>query len=96
MVVSEIKLYELLKARIGEREAEAFVEILENKVDKKLEEKKATFALKEDIYQLTNEMKDEMIKMKSELLKTIYLTSVGQFLAIVASVVSLLLLFLKK
>ncbi len=40
MIVSEIKLYELLKARIGVQEAEAFVEILENKVEKKLEEKK--------------------------------------------------------
>lgn len=28
-VVSEIKLYELLKAKIGEREAEAFIQILE-------------------------------------------------------------------
>ncbi len=41
-------------------------------------------------------MKDEMMKMKSELLKTIYLTSVGQFLAIVATVVSLILIFIKK
>jgi len=28
MIVPETKLYELLKARIGEQEAEAFVEIL--------------------------------------------------------------------
>lgn len=38
MVVSEIKLYELLKAKIGEREAEAFIQILENKVDNRLNE----------------------------------------------------------
>ena len=31
MIVSEIKLFELLKARIGEKEAEAFVEILETR-----------------------------------------------------------------
>jgi hypothetical protein len=40
MVVSEIKLYELLKARIGNQEAEAFVEILEKKVDQKFEDSK--------------------------------------------------------
>jgi hypothetical protein len=31
MIVSEIKLYELLKAKLGEKEAEAFVHILEKK-----------------------------------------------------------------
>ena len=49
MIVSEIKLFELLKAKIGEKEAEAFVEILETKVDKKFEEAKAIIATKEDI-----------------------------------------------
>ena len=49
MIVSEIKLFELLKAKIGEKEAEAFVEILETKVDKKFEEAKAAIATKEDI-----------------------------------------------
>ena len=37
MIVSEIKLYELLKARLGTKEAEAFVEILERKVDSKFD-----------------------------------------------------------
>jgi len=32
MVVWEIKLYELLEAKTREKEAEAFIEILENKV----------------------------------------------------------------
>jgi hypothetical protein len=36
MVVSEIKRYELLKAKIGEREAEAFIQLLENKVETRL------------------------------------------------------------
>jgi len=36
MIVSEIKLYELLKAKIGEQEAEAFIQILETKVEKNL------------------------------------------------------------
>lgn len=38
MIVSEIQLYELLKSKSGEKEAEAFVTILENKVDKKFDE----------------------------------------------------------
>lgn len=49
MIVSEIKLYELLKAKLGEKEAEAFVEILEKKVDHKFEDAKQLLALKEDL-----------------------------------------------
>ena len=60
MVVSEIKLYELLKAKIGEREAEAFIQIPENKVEAKLIEKTTVFATKEDL-----------AKVKGKLLSTI-------------------------
>ncbi len=49
MIVSEIRLFELLKAKIGEKEAEAFVEILASKVDQKFEEAKSILATKEDL-----------------------------------------------
>lgn len=84
MVISEIKLYELLKTRIGDKEAEAFIQILEERVYKKFEERKSEFATKEDVSNL-----------RAELLRTIYLTSLGQLITIIASVVSLILI-LKK
>ncbi len=65
MVVSEIKLYELLKAKIGEKEAEAFIEILETRVDSRLNEKTTVFATKEDIAKLEakiSEAKVDIIK----------------------------------
>ncbi len=71
----------LLKAKIGEQEAEAFLQILENKADGKFEQKKNELATKEDVFNL-----------RTELLKTIYLTSLGQLIAIIASVVSLILI----
>ena len=49
MIVSEIKLYELLKAKLGEKEAEAFVHILEKKVDDKFNDAKQSLATKEDL-----------------------------------------------
>ena len=49
MIVSEIKLFEMLKAKLGQQEAEAFVEILEKKVDHKFEDAKQTIATKEDL-----------------------------------------------
>ena len=101
-MTSIIKLYDLLKARIGEKEADAFIEILEKKVDEKFDEKKNILATKEDIHNLGMATKEdlanvrlELSSVRSELLRTIYLTSLGQLIAIVASVVSIILV-LKK
>jgi len=79
MVVSEIKLYELLKAKLGTAEAEAFVALLDTKVENKFADKKDVLATKEDLSNL-----------RAELLRAIYLVSVGQFLAIVGTIVALL------
>lgn len=56
MIVSEIKLYELHKAKLGEKEAETFVEILEKKVDHKFEDAKQTLVIKEDLLKLQVEI----------------------------------------
>ena len=72
MIVNEIKLYELLKAKIGEREAEAFVQILEDKVDKKLLDKTAVFSTKEDLANL-----------KAEMIKWMFIFWIGQLAAFI-------------
>ena len=84
MIVSEIKLYESLKKIIGDKEAEDFVQLIEEKMEKKFEQRKSELATKDDLYAL-----------KAELLRTIYLTSIGQLLAIVVSVTSLVM-YLRK
>jgi hypothetical protein len=78
MIVSELQLYELLKAKIGEREAGAFVELLDKKVDQKFEDKKEWLVNKQDLSDL-----------RAEISRTIYLVSLGQLLAIVGSVVAI-------
>ena len=79
MVVSDIQLYELLKGKLGAKEAEAFVEILDRRVEKKFDEKREIIATKEDIHNL-----------RSELLRTFYLVSLGQLLAIIGSVIAII------
>jgi hypothetical protein len=71
MIVSEIKLYELLKAKLGEKEAEAFVEILEKKVDHKFEDAKQLLATKEDL-----------ANNKAELIKWMFIFWIGQITVI--------------
>ena len=92
MVISEIKLYELLKARIGEREAEAFVEILERKVDNRFEERKSEFILEKDKDKLLTKAdaltifttKEDLATAKVDIIKWL----VGTAIAIISLVIA--------
>ncbi len=81
MIISEIKLYELLKAKIGEREAEAFIQILETKVDTKLLEKTSVFTTKEDIAKLETKISESKVDM----IKWLIATAVGLYGILMAS-----------
>ena len=83
MIVSEIKLFELLKARIGEREAEAFVEILEKKGDNKFEDAKQTLATKEDL-----------ANTKVDIIRWMFALVVGLFIALVGSMAAIIKLMI--
>jgi hypothetical protein len=83
MIVSEIKLYELLKAKLGEKEAEAFVHILEKKVDDKFNDAKQTLATKEDIARLDI----KIAETKVDLIKWM----VGFWIAQMAAIIGLYL-----
>ena len=67
MVVAEIKLYELLKAKIGEKEAEAFVQILETKVDEKFEDAKSVLATKADVLSTKADLKEAIGNLRTEI-----------------------------
>lgn len=88
MIVSEIKLYELLKAKLGEQEAEAFVSILETKVDKKFDEAKQYLATKADIA----ETRSEIVASKAEILRWtfafVFGASIINIVSIIAAVIA--------
>lgn len=86
MIVSGIKLFELLKASIGEKEAEAFVEILETRVDKKFEEAKQELATKGDIADL----RVEIASMETKLIRSVYIVGLVQYLAMIASLIAVI------
>jgi uncharacterized 2Fe-2S/4Fe-4S cluster protein (DUF4445 family) len=80
MQIAEIELYEILKPKVGEKEAKALVEYIETKVDRKLEEKKDILATKEDLANVKVELKDilatkeDLANVKVELTKDILAT----------------------
>ena len=82
MFIDEIKLFELLKAKIGEKEAEAFVVILENKVNGRVQQVEKTlkediaslkeyidkvFSTKEDLANVKGELKQDFANVRAEL-----------------------------
>ena len=71
MVVSEIKLFQIASEQFGKEKAEECSGALKGTIDQKFEDQRTLFLTKED---------------KVEILKTIYITSLTQFLAIAGSV----------
>ncbi|MEJ7681821.1 MAG: hypothetical protein WKG06_29035 [Segetibacter sp.] len=86
MVVSEIKLYKLLKAKIGEREAEAFIQIHESKVETKLNEKIIVFSTKEDLAKVEGKLLSTISESKIDIIKWMVATAI----AIVGLIVALI------
>ncbi|HEY9048636.1 MAG TPA: hypothetical protein VIN08_22170 [Ohtaekwangia sp.] len=52
MNISQIELYDLLKSKLGNREARALVEFVSDSVSEKMQEHKLVLATKEDIKNL--------------------------------------------
>lgn len=103
MIVSEIKLYELLKAKIGEREAEAFLGLLESRVDQKFEERKNDFILEKDKERLLIKddalaifsTKQDIAESKSEIIKWMFVFIMGLLISISGIMVAILHAYLK-
>jgi demethoxyubiquinone hydroxylase (CLK1/Coq7/Cat5 family) len=78
--MTEIELYEILKSKVGEKEARSLVEYVETRVEKKLAEKKDVLATKEDLANL-----------KADIIKWMFLFWIGQL----ASLIAILQIFFK-
>lgn len=72
LTINTIELYNLLRNKIGEKEAQALTEYISLQVDEKRAEKKDVSASKEDIFKVQNQISDlrvELKEQKAELLK---------------------------
>lgn len=72
ITINTIELFNILRNRIGEKEAGAITEYITVQVEEKIAEKKDVLATKEDLFRLEKEMfnlRVEMKEQKAELLK---------------------------
>ena len=72
--ITSIDLFDLLKPKIGEKEAKTLVIYIETKAEEVINEKKDIFLTKDD---------------KVDIMKSIYFVGLVQFLAIVTSVIAI-------
>lgn len=96
MITSNIELYELLQEKMGSLEAKALIEFIQQEVEHQVELKKdslvtkeVTALIKEDMHlsrpKIRNQgliLRQEIEQAKIDLIKTIYYTSLIQFLAV--------------
>ncbi len=81
MSISEIQLYNALKTRLGDTEAQQLVDFVKSEVTTEFNNRKDTFLNKED---------------KIDIMRSIYIVGIVQFLAIVGSVLAIMNFMLKK
>jgi hypothetical protein len=91
MSVTEIQLFQILKSKLGEKEAEELVSFVKDEVKSEFENKRVIFATKEDIANT----KEYILQLRSELSKSIYLVGLIQFLAIAGAVIGIINFMLK-
>ena len=80
MRISEIQLYNALKTRLGDSEAQQLVDFVKSEVSSEFNNRKDTFLIKED---------------KIDIMRSIYIVGIVQFLAIIGSVIGILSFMLK-
>ncbi|WP_295653520.1 hypothetical protein [uncultured Mucilaginibacter sp.] len=73
MQVSEIQLFQILKEKLGEKEAQNLIEFVETKVEKEFDSKKDSLATKEDL-----------ANVRSDVIKWMFIFWVGQLAAMIA------------
>ncbi len=86
MSITEIQLFQILKAKLGEKEAEELVSYVKTEVKAEFDNRKELIASKEDIYLL----KEDLANVKAELIKSIYVVGLIQFLTIIGSVLAIM------
>ena len=81
MSISEIQLYNALKTKLGDTEAQQLVDFVRSEVTSEFNNRKDTFLNKED---------------KIDIMRSIYIVGIVQFLAIAGSVLAIMNFMLKK
>ncbi len=76
--ISEIQLYNILREKIGDQQAQVLTDFIESRVDKEFEKSKSILASKSDILELKNQIAEN----KSEIIKWMFIFWTSQLVAV--------------
>jgi hypothetical protein len=91
MTVTTIDLFNILRGKLGEREAKALVEYVETQVKEMIEENMAAYITKSDLRDTAHGLELKIEKTRSDMIKWMFVFWVGQ----ISITIALFLLFLK-
>lgn len=80
--ISSIEMYNILKVKLGEKEAKALTEYVESKVENSIKKEKDVLTTKEDLFKLEVKLSET----KSEIIKWMFIFWVGQIAVTLAIV----------
>ncbi len=78
-MVSELNLYEALSKDLGKEKAKSVVDYIDQKIEKRMEERTNNLATKEDL-----------AKLETKLTQSVYAAGLEQYVALLASLVAVL------
>lgn len=88
MLVSEIQLYQILKQRLGEKEAEALVQYVDSKLRENNEQNLKILATKEDLAKVEGKLETKIAESKVDIIKWMFIFWASQ-IAITITLVKL-------
>lgn len=103
ITTTDIQLFQILKEKLGEKEAEALVNFVDSKLKENNEANLKVLATKEDIAKLTMSTKEDTAKLdlkisesKADMIKWMFIFWTGSILTTLGGLFAFLKIFLDK
>jgi hypothetical protein len=93
--IGSIELYDLLKVKLGEKEAKSLVTFVETEVENKIEQKKDSLVTNEVFLREISFIRKEISSLEVRLSRSIYIVGLIQYLTIVISLIAIVKYILK-
>lgn len=88
--------YEILKTKLGQKEAGIVVEYFKAEIQEKMENNNKHISSKADLMEVKIELLEKIMSVEAKLTKTIFVSGLIQYLAIIGSILAILNFMLKR
>lgn len=90
MEITEIRLFNSLKGKLGEEETQLLISFINSRVKNTFMDQKEIFLTKDDKADLITLIKQDKVEIIMKLSRTIYFVGLVQFIAIIASLLAII------